>query len=157
MTSPHRTFPRCGKQNKKDRMTTTAISSRARQRIEVWRQEVSARTSDAAPSGLGPRPQRRSSAVSKLLGFGRKRGEGFDKTAMYDPRPLFSGKRSGRDGSFPDGDEERGVNEVDCSDGESVAVGDMSGSESKSGATRGERGLMARRERLERAARLLRE
>jgi hypothetical protein len=189
-------------------MTTTTVpslSTRTRQRIEIWRHEIAACTNTSTrtnPSSAGvgsqsppqknrlllplpPSPSTFPSSSTSFLSFlsklrvlkklpPRHHHEEFDRTAMYDPIPQMLPSSSlaeddagpgsemfveGRGGAEERlgvvGKEEKG--DWQGGDGESVVVaGDLSsGAESKSGATRGERGLMARKERLERAARLL--
>jgi hypothetical protein len=127
------------------------------ERIDRWRQEVALATTDTTPATdatLPSQPPRRSSRASffsKLLknksnGISDRQEE-FESTAMYEPMEGGDEARSGS-GTRAAGQKGEGKDQGRGQD-ESMVIADMSMSISPEG------GLVAKRERLERAARLL--
>jgi hypothetical protein len=132
----------------------TAPTSKSH-RIDLWRHEVAAASSATADSTTPPSPraQKRTSFLSKLLkpksNESTDRGEEFETTAMYRVAPAGDVAGARASGGKGDG-KDRDRDARDGGQGESMAIADRSVSSSNP-----EGGLVAKQERLERAARLL--
>jgi hypothetical protein len=128
------------------------------QRIDLWRHEValaSSATAETSTPPSSPRAQKRTSFLSRLLrsksSESSNREEAFESTAMYGAIMPAGDKAAARAAKLEGNGKDRDRDAGDCGgEGECMAIEDVSVSSSSP-----EGRLIAKQERLDRAARLL--